>query len=190
MSSLTEKLSPLPFSCLSMFLPVSPLISNSLQTIFTKHFARDAIFSYKRKNDLKKLAGIKLLKTKQSPTGLSLKIIPLASPYYKKCPPILILLRCPTRNELPPHPATHKPLWETLVIKVYPLAKNMLIFFTRKILLSKSTSSSIESVIPSTSKSNFQVINQCKFHLQLHSLLLYHFLYFSLYVHICYVNFD
>ena len=56
-----------------------------------------------------------------------------------------------------------------------PTTKNLLIYLTRKILVNKFTSSTIKSVIPSPSDTNFHLITLYKLHLQLQSLLLHQF---------------
>ena len=68
--------------------------------------------------------------------------------------------------------------------KYQPTAKHLLNFSTKKIFLDTFTSSAIKSVIPSPSNNNFHLMTPYKLHLQLQSLLLYHFFY----VHVLYTH--
>ena len=97
----------------------------------------------------------------------------------KKCSkifPLLILLCC--LHQLRTVPRSPEPLSETLGTgaESHPIAKNLLISPTRKFTFIKIVSFVPKSVIPSPSNINFHVISLCKLHLQLQSLLLYHFL--------------
>ena len=106
----------------------------TFRQILPKSFACGIYFQYTIMTNLKKVIGTKSLHTKQCPAGLSLRTI----------------LHYPS-----------KAFWKTLRMggKSKPSVKHLLIFVTRKVLLSKFTYSAIKRVIPSPSNSNFHLIN-------------------------------
>ena len=94
----------------------------TFRQILPKSFACDIYFQYTIMTNLKKVIGTKSLHTKQCPAGLSLRTI----------------LHYPS-----------KAFWKTLRMggKSKPSVKHLLIFVTRKVLLSKFTYSAIKRVI-------------------------------------------
>ena len=70
--------------------------------------------------------------------------------------------------------------------KFYPTPKNVLIFPIKKTLFNRSFA--IKSFICSPSNSSVHVITLCNLYLKLQSFLLYHILYFRIYVQTCYAN--
>ena len=110
----------------------------TFRQILPKSFACGIYFQYTIMTNLKKVTGTKSLHTKQCPAGLSLRTI----------------LHYPS-----------KAFWKTLRMggKSKPSVKHLLIFVTRKVLLSKFTYSAIKRVIPSPSNSNFHLINLWNF---------------------------
>ena len=133
-----------------------------IKQIVTKIFACGMHFQLHNLNLFEKV-WTKSFNAKQSPAGLSSRIIPQVSPFLPKIP----LIRC---CFVASTICGHSPFPWTFMRnpgdgrESYPTTKNFLISHSR-IPFNRFTSSSIKGVICSLSNSNFHVITLCKLYL-------------------------
>ena len=158
----TKRLSPfIPFLITNHILGKKVSLIAFIQ-ILPKILPAACMFSYTIMTYLEKLDGTKSLNTKQCPAWLCSRIIYHVSPFVPKMfPPLMLLYYTHQVWTVPPSP---EPLWKTQGMgknstqqpKIYPFPKPERSPFNR------FTSSTIKSVIPSASNTNFHVITLCK----------------------------